>query len=245
MPKGWRLSIEVTKNQSASEFYCTDARKREAGPWTDKDVVRWLPPDAVLASLLPWQEEAINHLKTQRKREILFVHDSGGTGKSALLDHLEATQDGVYVPALLPSGQAIMRWCAATYKEASNEQRGKQRLFMMDIPKAEGTTPQKWGEVLAALETIKGGRAFDDRYTKRDERFATPKIIVFCNRLPPAHLLTDDRWVVLSPPPLPPHLLPSEGDEESEAPSSPLGSPTSWIVEDHTSEEDVDDRGLE
>jgi hypothetical protein len=48
----------------------------------------------------------------------------------------------------------------------------------------------------SAVETIKDGYAYDDRYSFKEKVFDCPNIWIFCNVLPDLNLLSMDRWKI-------------------------------------------------
>jgi len=53
-------------------------------------------------------------------------------------------------------------------------------------------------QLWSAIETIKGGYAYDDRYSFKEKFFDPPRVIVYTNELnsETKSLLTPDRWRV-------------------------------------------------
>ncbi len=53
---------------------------------------------------------------------------------------------------------------------------------------------EKLNSLYSAIETIKDGYAYDDRYSFKEKVFDCPCIWVFTNVIPESHFFTDDRW---------------------------------------------------
>ncbi len=69
-----------------------------------------------------------------------------------------------------------------------------KRCFLIDIPKA--LKKDKLFQMWAAIESIKDGYAYDDRYKFRESYFDCPQVFVFTNTLPDPAMLTQDRWKI-------------------------------------------------
>lgn len=65
-------------------------------------------------------------------------------------------------------------------------------MYIIDLPRAVKKEHQR--EMWAALETVKGGYAYDDRFHFKYEWFDSPKIWVFTNQLPDLEYQSLDRW---------------------------------------------------
>ncbi len=71
---------------------------------------------------------------------------------------------------------------------------GASRLYLIDFPRAANaaTCAGFW----SAMESIKNGWAWDDRYKFKEIYFDCPNVWVFTNTLPDERVLTGDRWAV-------------------------------------------------
>jgi len=63
---------------------------------------------------------------------------------------------------------------------------------MFDMPRA--MNKDRLYQFYAAIETIKDGYAYDDRYHFTEKVFDCPNIWIFTNRMPDTTLLSTDRW---------------------------------------------------
>lgn len=64
----------------------------------------------------------------------------------------------------------------------------------MDMPRA--MKKDKLGGMYSAIETIKDGYAWDDRYQFKEKAFDSPNIWIFTNTAPDMDLLSRDRWKI-------------------------------------------------
>lgn len=193
-------SAEVTENEQLSSFYCMKEETCVQGPWDDK-TDEWYPPEYDLKVFLDWQQEAIDMLDSQNNRQVLIVRDNGGQGKSRFCKYLEKHQNGIVIPSTLDTADKIMGFICSYLigKPARYRVREPRLLFILDVPRAMGKSGVDWHKFMTCLEMLKDGRAHDWRHKATTLKFIWPKIICFCNDLPPPALLTADRWQVVEP----------------------------------------------
>lgn len=134
----------------------------------------------------PWQQQALD-MSSNHRQVICVVDEKGNTGKTYLAMWHAVRHRAVMLP-LVKSYTDIMR---AAFLQPS-------RMYFIDLPRADCTKKQL-REVYAAVETIKNGYAFDDRYTFRKRYFDSPRVIVFANKMPDMSLLSADRWQFIYP----------------------------------------------
>ena len=68
----------------------------------------------------------------------------------------------------------------------------KVPLYIIDIPRA--VNKDRLFQLFGAIETLKDGYAYDDRYHFREAYFDCPNIWIFINHKPNLDLLSRDRW---------------------------------------------------
>ncbi len=233
---GCFVTCESTKagDTGAGEFYCMKPDTRQAGPWTDKDVVPYIDDQYMLADhLFPWQEEALRLIDCQSKRQILIVVDPAGrSGKTCMAHFICLCLGGKFVPPFCQSGDDVLKFVHGLVRP------GEQYTIVIDIPRA-----LDWNRfapaLFSAFETIKGGYVYDTRYRAQVKYIKPPKMICFCNHVPDPRLLTKDRWTVLRLPFQGPLMGETSSQEESsmEEPGSSCSVP---IEIDSDSDESVD-----
>lgn len=129
-----------------------------------------------------WQKEAVEFFDGQDERRILVIVDINGcNGKSYLSKWLVAHHKAVYVPPM-QDGQDFMAFGMA--KPSTG--------YIFDMPRSESIKQRKG--MWSAVEQFKNGYLYDKRYQFRDKWIEPPKIIVFCNEMPPLEALSEDRW---------------------------------------------------
>lgn len=132
--------------------------------------------------LRPWQGQVIADLMEQNDRQVTVVMGKGNDGKSWLAKHLVAKYRYAYVPAM-PQFEDYM-FMAMAHDGAKG--------FIFDLPRAD--TIQQKKAMWMAMETIKNGYLYDKRYEFKEKWITPPKMLVFCNEMPPEDVLTKDRW---------------------------------------------------
>lgn len=179
------LSLKLEHEEEASSFYVMKERTRVAGPWSDKDKKQYIPRQVrEVEKLKPWQQHIVDDKDVWNKRTINIVYDTqGNIGKSTLVAWIRAYGIGVKLP-FVNDYKDIMRMVMDI---------PKARLYIIDLPRA--INKEKLYQMYAAIETIKDGYAYDDRYHFKDEIFDCPNIWVFTNKLPDPKFMSMDRWI--------------------------------------------------
>lgn len=132
--------------------------------------------------LYDWQQSAVEELSKQNDREIMVIVDpEGNNGKSWLTKHLVATHVCNIVP-VLGDYKDMMRICMA--KAGTG--------YIIDMERTQD--PKKAHGLWRAIESVKNGYLFEDRYNFRDMWIEPPKVLVLTNDMPPLEALSRDRW---------------------------------------------------
>jgi len=182
--EGCHLSPTSTANKG-NTFYVQKEEGRVDGPWTDKSNASYIPLRVRSFSPYPWQQKLIDLAIDNDDRSIHVVFDpQGGVGKSTLMTYMVTHGKAECIPPM-KDHKDIMRM-------VMNLQ--KSRCYFVDLPRA--SDKKHMTNMWAALETVKSGMAYDDRYEFKREFFEPPNIIVFTNVIPDRNLLSEDRWVV-------------------------------------------------
>lgn len=218
---GLRTSPESTRggDSGKGEFYCLDPDKiapgDDSGPWSDREVPAYRDPEFDIGShYLGWQQELKDRLAIQDKRQICIVVDPAGcSGKSVMAHHLVLWHKAIFIPPFCQSGDDIMQFVHGLCES------GQQYTILIDLPRAVDLV-RYGGKLFAAIEMIKSGALYDKRYRAQRKYIKPPKVVVFCNDVPDARLLTGDRWDILRLPWTPPPA-PAETDEEDEGYQDP------------------------
>lgn len=177
----------TSKNNTNNQFYVLKEETRIKGPFTDEmDLVpNYIPKQIRNIELYNWQKQIIELSKIWDTRHINIILDtSGNIGKSTLTTYMGVHKLACTIP-FCNSYNDILRGVM---------DRPKRGCYILDMPRA--INKEKLYQMFSAIETIKSGYAFDDRYNFREEYFDCPNIFIFTNKLPDIDLLTLDRWVI-------------------------------------------------
>lgn len=170
--------------------YITKSETRIEGPWMDTDDHVIMPRQVkeIQFNLRPWQGTVVEMIKIWNTRFIdVIIDTTGDIGKTMLMLYLRCLKLAYPIPF------------STDYKDIMGGvmDRPKVKGYILDVPRA--ISRKDLCNIFAALETIKGGYAFDTRYRFRDAVFDCPNPWVFINTgeeemikiLP---FLSRDRW---------------------------------------------------
>lgn len=183
-----KFHFSLTSNENAdNDFYCTDEDKRapgDSGPWKDTDEEVYIPRQIrEITRLYPWQNHVIADCGKWDTRSINIVLDMlGNIGKSTLVNYMRAHRLGRRIPPV-NDFRDLMRMVMDM--PTSN-------LYLIDMPRSMSKSGLMG--LYSAIEEVKNGYAFDDRYHFKEKIFDCPNIWIFTNKLPDKNLLSGDRW---------------------------------------------------
>lgn len=179
-----------TQGKAFFANYISKSETRIEGPWMSTDDKIEIPRQVkeIMNNLRPWQESVIEKMKEWDTRHIDVIIDTkGDIGKTMLMLHLRCLRLAYPIPF------------STDYKDimAGVMDRPKVKGYILDVPR--GIPHKDLCNIFAALETIKGGYAFDTRYRFRDAVFDCPNPWVFINLgeeeiLKVIPFLSRDRW---------------------------------------------------
>lgn len=176
------LSV-TSKENYLNMFYVLKDDTRVDGPWQDTDV--YVPKSCKDTALLPFQKHIVEHRDDDRTINCI-IDPKGGKGKTHVCRYIDATKRGVLI-TFTKDYKDLMR-CVFNQDPSL--------LYLVDIPR--GMKKDKLDELFAALETLKDGLSFDDRYKYRKRWMEPPTIWVFTNTIPNLRWLSSDRWKLWS-----------------------------------------------
>lgn len=189
-----RAHIEVCKCIAKAIDYCSKSDTRLKGPWSTHKIILKDYFDG--GKMKPWQKEIIDICNSSEdNRKIYWYWEPiGKVGKSVLARHIAMT-----VPnALLVSGKMndIKFAVSCMVKE------GKQpSVVIWDLAREQKIS-------YMALETVKNGAFFSNKYESGMVLYNRPIIIVLANYPPDMLSLSIDRWIVRDVSSSPPHPPP-------------------------------------
>lgn len=190
---GLSMKLSPTSNGATNNFdYVLKALTVVDGPWTDKDVVPERMPRQFEAMVnpYPWQVKAMESCTAWEPRAInVLVDETGCQGKSTLMGYLHCKKLAFKLPSCNNYKDMIRMVCDI---QCSREMDDRWKGFLLDIPR--GFRQQEMHGMFTAIETIKDGYAYDDRYRFKDVWFDSPCVWVFMNEKPQGIKMTSDRW---------------------------------------------------
>ena len=170
-----------------TDFYCMKKDTRVGDEvYTDKDI----PPKITrqvkeIKQLYPFQQHIVDDAKTWDKRTINIVYcPEGNKGKTTLVQYCRAHKIGRPLPPVNDSKDLLRIVCCVP----------ESRMYLFDMPRA--MKKEKLSQFFTAVESIKDGYAYDDRYEFKEKIFDCPNIWIFTNTLPQLEFLSQDRWKI-------------------------------------------------
>lgn len=185
---GLKFHFSITSEENKNnDFYVTDEDKRadgESGPWSDKDEVVYIPRQIrEINSLKNWQQDIVDRSSVWDTRTInILIDENGGIGKSTLVSYLRAYKIGRKIPAVNDYKDLMRMVCDMPTSS----------MYLIDMPR--GMSKKGLVGFFSAIEEVKNGYAWDDRYKFTEKIFDCPNIWIFSNKLPDKDLLSADRW---------------------------------------------------
>lgn len=162
------------------------------GPWTDKDQIYVPPRISNLTELFPWQSQAMEKLRSQNDRQILWIYENvGNVGKSIFIDYLICREQAIFVPPACDTEQQMGGYIYSRV----HLRPAKQWIIVVDLPRS--TSKGAFKKLMGCIEQTKSGRAFDGRNTARMALFRRPKVVVCSNYPPQRKYQSNDRWDVM------------------------------------------------
>lgn len=192
----WKPTSEENKNNN---FYVMKDQENwgepgcpegppDKGPWTEDDVQELVViPRQIreIETLHPWQKSVIDKADIWDTRTINMIVDTkGNIGKSVLVGYMRCHGIARKLP-ILNDYKDVMRMVMDM---------PTSRCYLLDMPRA--MKKDKLGQLYTAIEEVKSGFSFDDRFRYKEKFFDCPNIWIFTNTMPDFSLLSKDRWVL-------------------------------------------------
>jgi len=181
--------IHLSKTSSANvsnNFYVMKEDTRVDGPYqnTEEDDIYVPRQIREITELYPWQKTLIEISKEWDKRSIhIIIDEKGNIGKTILTQYMMCYKLGRKVPYCNNYKDLMRMVCDIP----------TSKCYIIDLPRA--IDKEKLHGMFAAIEEIKSGYAWDDRYKFKEKLFDCPQIFVFTNEVPERQMLSMDRWV--------------------------------------------------
>jgi len=179
--------FEPTSNPDYTKgdaFYQMKEDTRVDGPWTDEDEPLYIPRQIrEMGELRPFQQSIVDKANEWDTRTINLVYcNKGNLGKSSLVGYCRAHRIGRALPPVNDYKDLLRIVCDLP----------TSRMYMFDMPRS--LNKDRLYQFYSAVETIKDGYAYDDRYSFKEKSFDCPNIWIFSNILPDLSMLSQDRW---------------------------------------------------
>ena len=184
-PLNFHFSVTSKVNMD-NNFYIEKGDTAITPIFSDTDEVIYIPRQIrEITTLYPWQEKIIQESKVWDKRNINLVYcPHGNIGKSTLVGWIRAHKIGRVLPLCNDYKDLLRMVCDMPIAS----------LYCVDMPRA--INKDRLYGFYSAIETIKDGYAYDDRYKFKEKSFDCPNIWIFSNALPDDELLSKDRWLI-------------------------------------------------
>lgn len=167
---------------------------RVEGPWTniDEKPIQFIPKCVSdIKELLPWQQKLLDITEKYNDRTINILYsEKGGIGGSTFIHWMECNTRSICLPPCNDT-EKLYQGVDSFFKQFGRE---AGKCFFVDLPKC--IDQRKLEAMYAAIETIKGGFAWDLRHKWHHTRFDSPAIVIKTNTLPKRSWLSGDRWHV-------------------------------------------------
>lgn len=201
---GYR-GIHISKTSGANktnEFYVMKEETRIDGPWTDAMISKKnqrIPRDIVYINkvgLRPFQLDIQKQCLIFDDEHVdVYIHPKGMAGKSKIIKKLCIDGLGEELP-FCNDYKDIMRMAYDVQTSYVRKYLKDCPAFFIDMPRA--SSKDRLYQLYAAIEKLKGGFAYDDRYAYKKCYFDPPRVFVFTNQPPDTSLLTFERWRLLT-----------------------------------------------
>lgn len=182
---------KTSKTNQTNNFYVTKEDTRINGPWSDEDVVRFIPRhlNVTLDKLRPFQQKIFESGRVYNDRNINVIFDDKGClGKSFVGLYCQIHGKGFYIAPLNDPKEIIQMVCD---KCMSTENHAPTPIII-DLPRSMNKSDLSG--VWNACEQIKNCYLYDIRYHFKEWYIESPQIWVFTNTMPDIKALSKDRW---------------------------------------------------
>lgn len=152
--------------------------------YKDTDEVKYIPRQVrEIKGLYPWQQYIVDNANVWDTRTInIIIDEQGNNGKSTLVTYMRAHGLARKIP-FCNDYKDIMRMVCDMPTST---------CYLIDMPRA--INKERLFQLYGAIEEIKSGYAYDDRYKFTEKIFDCPNIWIFCNVIPDTSMLSHDRW---------------------------------------------------
>lgn len=178
------IHLSITSTEGSKSFSYAMKDDTWVGEHRYADTDPYIPRQVrEIEKLHPWQQAIIDSLKVWDTRHInVLIDKGGGIGKTTLVSYIRAYKLGRPIPVMETMKDYLRAVCDMP----------DSRAYIIDMPRA--VSKENLDSMYGAIETIKGGYAYDERHHWKEKTFDCPNIWVTTNAEPNFRLLTSDRW---------------------------------------------------
>lgn len=180
-------TTNITKANGKFDYVMKEQTKID-GPWTDQDNQEdvYIPRQYRLTKLFDWQQQlyddVMEDLKVSTRNIFCLVDINGGIGKTTFALYLTCHKKAEYIPPM-NDAKDIMRMIYDLPPTT---------MYIVDLTRS--MRKDKLFGLFSAIEQIKNGYIYDDRYSFKRRFIDTPGMIIFTNDYPDTELVSSDRW---------------------------------------------------
>jgi len=181
--KDFHISLTSSANKN-NNFYVMKTDTQIDGPWTNEDTTKVMTRQLKgIKKLKPFQKSIIEMSQIPDDRRIdVIINHKGNLGKTLLAEYMEYHDYGSLIPFCNDYKDILrMVYCMPNSKS-----------YMIDMPRC--SKKDKLFQMFGAVETIKQGYTYDDRYSFKKRWFDRPRIFIFTNDPPDQSFLSRDMW---------------------------------------------------
>lgn len=177
----WSLTSDAHKDDFN---YVEKVATRIDGPWSDSDPPPpYIPRQIRNIQLREWQATIAIAAGLWQPRIINVIIDKvGNIGKSILCTYLRCHNLARIIPAVNDYKDIMRLVCNMP----------TSKCYICDLPKS--CPKYALSGMFSALESLKNGYCWDDRYRFTEKIFDSPNVYVFTNKDIDNKLLSEDRW---------------------------------------------------
>lgn len=184
--------------------YVMKDETRIEGPFTDRDEPLYIPARFRDVNLKEWQRICLQEITEMSQRKIMLLQEpDGNMGKSFFAQYLKFRHNWIKLPPTLTTANDFMR--------AVMNLIGERRVvpgIVCDIPRS--VSKKHLWSIAQALEALKDGECYDERYGYKSWDFEPCPIVVCTNWQPDNEIFSHDRWMYFHPwndEPLPDYIV--------------------------------------
>lgn len=184
-------SSSNSMNKTNKFSYVLKSQTRISGPFADTDPEEEdiYIPEQYRVQLYPWQQElydiAMGEVKRREYRHVHLLYDvNGGIGKTTMALNLTCRRMAEYIPPMNDT-KDIMRMVFDL---------PPSRCYIVDLTRS--MKKDKLHSMYSAIEQIKNGYIYEDRYKFQRKFIDSPAVIVLTNELPSMNYLSLNRWKI-------------------------------------------------